>query len=183
MPIITCLHCGKEVEAKRVTKKYCSELCASRARSDFPKERTCVECGKIFKVETRGDAARRTCSQSCAKRRNSKRSKKWMDDHPGAMKKYNRNRTDKNPSAWNESNANIRVEILNLLGGKCIVCDVTNRFWLHIDYVPTTRGKPHRHPRHLKYIREHVGDFRLLCANHHYELTLTGKIEGTDITQ
>ena len=25
--------------------------------------------------------------------------------------------------------------------------------------------------------------FRILCANHHYELTLTGKIEGTDIVQ
>jgi hypothetical protein len=38
-------------------------------------------------------------------------------------------------------------------------------------------------PRLLAYIRKNKDNFRLLCANHHYELTLTGMIEGTDITQ
>lgn len=63
------------------------------------------------------------------------------------------------------------------------MCGVDNPFWLHVDYIPTSRGEQYRHPRHFKYVSEHLDDFRILCANHHYELTLTGRIEGTDITQ
>jgi hypothetical protein len=54
---------------------------------------------------------------------------------------------------------------------------------LHVDYIPTMRGSKFRHPRHLRWVMDHIQDFRILCANHHYELTLTGQIEGTDITQ
>ena len=99
------------------------------------------------------------------------------------MIQYNKNRTEKNPTIWQEKTRKERLEIIALLGGSCVVCAANNPNWLHVDYIPTTRGKPYRHPRHLRFVREHMNEFRLLCANHHYELTLTGKIEGTDITQ
>lgn len=99
------------------------------------------------------------------------------------MTKYNKARLIKNPGAWRDKHRRERLEAIRLLGGKCVVCGAINPNWLHVDYVPTTNGKPYRHPRHLKYIREHLEDFRLLCANHHYELTLTGQIQGTEITQ
>jgi len=51
------------------------------------------------------------------------------------------------------------------------------------DRVAGTRGARYRHPRHWAYIKRHPDQFRILCANHHLELTLTHKIEGTDIIQ
>ena len=99
------------------------------------------------------------------------------------MDRIHKGRAVKNPGMWREKHRAERSQAIALLGGGCVVCGVTNPNWLHIDYVPTTNGKPYRHPRHLKFIREHEADFRLLCANHHYELTLTGKIAGTPITQ
>ena len=44
-------------------------------------------------------------------------------------------------------------------------------------------GTGFRHPRHKKWVLDNIKDFRLLCANHHYELTLSGKIKGTNIKQ
>ena len=183
MLTITCQFCHKEVQTERKTRKYCSDLCASRARTGFPKERTCNQCGKTFQVLTRGDANRQYCTQKCSKKANSKNVKGWVDEHPGIMKQYNANRVAKNPKTWQEKWQKERLAILELLGGKCVVCGVVNPNWLHVDYIPTTRNKPHRHPRNIAYIRSHKEDFRLLCANHHYELTLTGAIEGMDITQ
>jgi hypothetical protein len=107
----------------------------------------------------------------------------WNKDHPESMKGYNQSRKAKNPSVWAEKHRQERLAIINLLGGKCIVCGVNNPNWLHVDYKPTTRNETYRHPRHYRFISEHAEFFRLLCANHHYELTLTGKIEGTEITQ
>jgi len=46
-----------------------------------------------------------------------------------------------------------------------------------------SRELRYRHPRHLGFVMANLDAFRLLCANHHYELTLTGAIAGTDITQ
>ncbi len=99
------------------------------------------------------------------------------------MDQYNANRLAKNPGAWRDQARSGRLRVLAMLGGRCIVCGVTNPSWLHADYIPTSIGKKYRHPRGVAWVRDHIEDFRLLCANHHYELTLTGKIEGTDITQ
>lgn len=99
------------------------------------------------------------------------------------MAPYNAARVAKNPGANRDTYPSNRAAIIDLLGGRCIVCGVANPNWLHVDFIPTTRNTPYRHPRHLKYVKEHLDLFRLLCANHHYELTLTRKIEGTDITQ
>ena len=180
---IVCLYCGKEVDAQRRTKKFCSPTCAQRHAKNYPKTRKCGECGEEFQVLTRSDCNRRYCSERCAKKHNSKALRIWHKDHPEAQDRYEQTRMAKNPGAWKEKSRQDRLQIIALLGGKCIVCGVDNPNWLHVDYIPTTRGKPFRHPRHLRFIQENIDDFRLLCANHHYELTLTGTIEGTDITQ
>jgi hypothetical protein len=149
----------------------------------MPKMRHCRECEAEFEVKERADANRQHCSKQCAKRHNYKTIKGWMEDHPGAMKKYNANRLAKNPGAYRDKSRADRRKIIEILGGACIVCGVTNQAWLHADFIQTTRELRYRHPRHLAYIRRHPEQFRLLCANHHYELTLTGRIEGTDIVQ
>lgn len=178
-----CQHCGALFEAQRKTRKFCSRACANRSSWAAEKTRNCLHCGNSFPLKSAADANRKHCSKACAKAHNVKRIKDWNQDHPDAMKQYNANRTNKNANAYKEQSRKERLAILELLGGKCIVCGVDNPNWLHVDYIPTTRGTPYRHPRHLRYVREHITNFRLLCANHHYELTLTGKIEGTDITQ
>ncbi len=129
------------------------------------------------------DANRRHCSNACAKKSVQKSTLAFYEKNPGYTGRINQRRLVKNPGMWRGKHRNERLREIDLLGGRCIVCGVTNPNWLHVDYIPTTNGKPYRHPRHLSYIREHLSDFRLLCANHHYELTLTGMIQGTTITQ
>ena len=134
-------------------------------------------------MRERSDANRQHCSKRCAKRHHTKTVGDWRKDHPNAMARYNQRRLAKTPGAWKEKARAGRLAIIALLDGHCVACRTSNPLWLHVDYIPTTRDKPFRHPRHLAYIRDHREDFRLLCANHHYELTLTGRIEGVDITQ
>jgi len=99
------------------------------------------------------------------------------------MKRYNQNRKTKDPLVWKKQHRATRMKILNLLGAKCVVCGVENPLWLHVDFIPTQRNEQYRHPRHLAFVRRNPDLFRVLCANHHYELTLSGAIEGSDITQ
>lgn len=186
--IITCIVCGKEAEAKRRDKKFCSEQCSNyyfnhRRSPNQTGTRLCKHCGTEFPVGNRGDANRRYCSKECAKNAESKQISTWHYENPDAMKGYNKNRIEKDPNVWKKKDRRGRAEALQLLGGKCIVCGADNPNWLHIDYIAGSRGLKYRHPRHIAYIRKHLEEFRILCANHHYELTLTGKIEGTDITQ
>jgi hypothetical protein len=183
MKQVTCQNCGKVFEAQRRTRKFCSVSCANRATWAAEKTRPCRQCGTPFPLRSGADANRQHCSQACAKKSVQKSTKAFYDRNPGYMDKIQKERVVKNPGMWREKHRKERLEIIRLLGGKCIVCAVTNPNWLHVDYVPTTNGKPYRHPRHLKFVREHANDFRLLCANHHYELTLTGKIAGTTIMQ
>ncbi len=179
-----CLCCGAVISCLRKTKKFCSRKCCTRHRNGYPKSRACLECGAMFKIISKQhDANRKYCTTTCSKRANGRRVKKWIGDHPEAQKNYNKKRIEKNPSEWREKARQERLKAIELLGGCCCVCGVLNPNWLHVDYIPTMRGKGGRHARHLAFVRNHVEDFRLLCANHHYELTQTGKIEGTEITQ
>lgn len=139
----------------------------------------CEVCGD----EYMGTAVQKTCSDTCRKVKYSGYSKEWAEKHPGKMKTYNNNRCKKDPEVWRKKQDQERLEIIDALGNQCVACGVTNPNWLHVDYIPTMIGTGVRHPRHKRYVLEHLSDFRLLCANHHYELTLTGKIEGTNITQ
>jgi endogenous inhibitor of DNA gyrase (YacG/DUF329 family) len=183
MKTIICLYCGERVEAKRPNrKKFCSNRCAQRFAKNLPSKRECKICGREFKI-VKGGQNRKYCSEKCSKKAYTKQTLAWHERNPNSMKKYNKKRKAKNPGVWREKYRRERAEAIKMLGGKCIVCGASNPNWLHIDYKPTTIDKPYRHPRHLKYIKEHIIEFRILCANHHYELTLTGKIEGTSITQ
>ncbi|HEY0108283.1 MAG TPA: hypothetical protein VGB67_01580 [Fibrella sp.] len=143
-------------------------------------DRVCVICSKEYKAVS---PLQKTCSKDCRDINNAPRHQRFKEKHPEAMKVYNANRVTKDPLIWRRKLETDRIKILQELGGKCIVCGVTNKNWLHVDYIPTMVGTGMRHPRHLKWVLEHKEDFRILCANHHYELTITGKIEGTNITQ
>lgn len=184
MKTTTCLSCKTEIEFQRITKKFCSRKCSCRHRNGYPRSRTCLECGSIFQVLTQqADANKKYCAERCSKRANNRIVKKWIGDHPDARKKYTKTRLEKFPGMWRDKARAERLESLRILGGACCVCGVKNPNWLHVDYVPTRRGKGGRHARHLAFVKRNLKDFRILCANHHYELTLTGKIKGTEITQ
>jgi len=51
---LTCLQCGKEFQAKQIDRaKYCDNKCeqtARRKRGDDLVDRSCVACGKIFRI-------------------------------------------------------------------------------------------------------------------------------------
>lgn len=142
--------------------------------------RVCIICNKKYKAVS---PLQKTCSQECRKNKNRKIQKDFKLRHPDKQREYNENRLKKNPDAWREKTRNDRIEIINVLGGKCLACGHDNPLHLHIDYIPTMIGSGMRHPRHKRWILDNINDFRLLCANHHYELTTTGKIQGTNITQ
>ena len=180
-----CLHCNNEVVG-RPDKKFCSTRCYQRHwydRPSFPYERKCKVCKRPFMVSDRSDANRKYCSQNCSRKAYAKGIKVWHELHPGKMREYRNRSEKKNVVRWREKGRKERAEILQLLGGSCIVCRVSNSVWLHVDYIPTTRTERFRHSRTLKFVSAHRDLFRILCANHHYELTLTGQIAGTDIVQ
>jgi hypothetical protein len=181
--LITCAYCAKEVEAQRVTKKFCSTVCAQRHARGWPKTRQCRHCGAEFEVRERADANRQHCSKECAKNHATKTVRSWIAERPEMVKVYRQNQLAKDPDYDRRRWQDRRGRILDLLGARCVVCGATNPHWLHVDFIPTGRGQPYRHPRHFRYVSEHLDLFRVLCANHHYELTLTGRIEGSDITQ
>jgi len=183
MVTFICQHCGKEATAQRKTRRFCSVACANRSVWAGTKTRRCRECGKSFPLQSAADANRQHCSKACSKKSVQKSTLAFYKRNPGYMDHIHKERVVKNPGMWRDKHRAERQAALELLGGKCLVCSVSNPNWVHVDYIPTTNGKPYRHPRHLKYIKDHASDFRLLCANHHYELTLTGMIAGTTITQ
>lgn len=180
-----CVQCGGAVVG-RPDKKFCSSKCYQRHwydRPPFPYARNCRACLMPFTVASRDDANRQYCSQACSKLAQRKGSKVWLRLHPEKQAEYTANRLSKNKDYWRDQGRSERKRILEMLGGKCIVCGVANPSWLHVDYVPTTRNERFRHSRAPKFVSANLNLFRILCANHHYELTLTGKIEGTDIVQ
>ena len=181
-----CEHCKKPLGICRPDKKFCSTKCYQRHwydRPSFPYKRTCRACKKPFVVSERADANRQYCGRACATEAARKGSKTWINLHPEKRSEYSQNEKRKNPHVWRDRRRADRTEILNLLGGKCLACGTNNPLWLHVDYVPTCKNERHRHSTTLKFVRANLSLFRVLCANHHYELTLTGKIEGTDIGQ
>jgi hypothetical protein len=195
-PLAIDLYCGLGVErecsqcgspfAGRSNKQFCSTKCYQRHwynRPPFPYERECRCCGVPFIVSARDDANRQYCGKACAKLAQRKGSIAWLRLHPEKPAEYGRNAKKKNTHVWRDRRRKDRTTILELLGGKCIVCGTRNPAWLHVDYIPTSKNERHRHSRTLKFVLANIQQFRLLCANHHYELTLTGKIEGTDIVQ
>lgn len=183
----TCLHCTGQISpSARPDKKFCSTRCYQRHwydRPPFPYVRDCKTCNASFVVSRRDDANRKYCSQNCSRRAQQKGIGVWNKLHPGKLKEYRDRSLAKNPTRWADERRKQRKQILTALGGECVACHVKNPNWLHVDYIPTTRNERFRHSRTLKFTLANLHLFRILCANHHYELTLTGKIEGTSIVQ
>jgi hypothetical protein len=183
MRSIVCAHCGKQFESQRITRKFCSRTCSNRSAWAVTQTRACRHCGGDFPVNGVRDANRQHCSKECAKNHASKTVSTWQAEHAEMRAVYRANQLTKDPEYERKRWQDRRGRILDLLGGRCIVCGASNPAWLHVDFIPTGRDRVFRHPRHFRYVSEHLELFRVLCANHHYELTLTGRIEGTEITQ
>lgn len=146
------------------------------------KRRSCIICNSEYDAVA---PMQKTCSVECRKVHYASNRKRFHAKNPDSMKVYNRNRKAKNPNVWKDKYHADRNAVIKRLGGKCCVrkCGVKNPLHLHIDYIPTMIGTGFRHPRHKKWMLDNIKDFRLICANHHYELTITGKIVGSKITQ
>jgi hypothetical protein len=173
----SCGLCGVPLLGKRPDAAFCSDRCYDRRKRNPATQRACAFCGTAFPLRDLSDSNRRYCSRQCAKNASAKKVAQWKLDHPGYMEPYNARRLAKNPGAWVEKSRANRAEALRLLGGKCVVCGVSNPAWLHIDFVPGSKGLRYRHSRGIAFVRRNLSFFRILCANHHYELTLTGRIE------
>jgi hypothetical protein len=177
--VFTCEHCGRSATSKRPEAKFCSEPCRNRRHRSQPLSRKCGNCGSRIKAE----GNRRYCSRTCSKIARRQQDAAWRLKHPDAQSMYNARRAARRPNEERTRKGAERGEVIAALGGKCEACGIDNPIWLEIDYRPTTRGKRFRHSRGRKFIMSHLSDFRLLCANHHRELTLTGRVAGTSITQ
>ena len=74
--IVKCVVCGKEFEAQKSTKKYCSTECSNAMRRQkwtnrdktvkvaLMPEKECPICGKIFRPKNAA-ANQRTCCYDC----------------------------------------------------------------------------------------------------------------------
>jgi hypothetical protein len=180
-----CVYCKESIQG-RSDKKFCNPRCAQRyknGRQKMPFVRECLVCKGDVLIAKTGDANRKYCSQKCAKKAYTKGIGIWKELNHEKLGIYHRDRVKKNAEVYKQQARSERKRILQFLGGKCVVCCVENPSWLHVDYIPTNKGDAYRHSRTLKFTFANPHLFRILCANHHYELTLTGKIEGTSIEQ
>ena len=143
-------------------------------------DRVCTICNKNYKAVA---PLQKTCSEDCRNIKNKKLKESYGTKYTDRKKKYAENRMKKNPNIWKDKYRRERLEVIKALGSKCKACGHSNVIHLHIDYIPTMIGTGQRHPRHKKWFMDNLKDLRLLCANHHYELTTTGAIEGTSIKQ
>lgn len=144
--------------------------------------RICTICSSEYKAVA---PLQKTCSKECRKSKNTTSRHAFHAENPDKQKEYYKNAVKRDPTLNIKRKKRDREEIIALLGGKCCVsyCEVCNPLHLHADYVPTMKNTGYRHPRHRKWMIDNIKDFRLLCANHHYELTITGSIERTNIKQ
>lgn len=83
------------------------------------------------------------------------RKRKWYEKNKETILAYHRKRQSE-----------IRDEIVGSLGGRCCICGEINRKWLHLDRI---KGGPH--DRTADWIKKHIKEFQVLCANHHNEKT------------
>lgn len=65
--------------------------------------------------------------------------------------------------------SNQRKKLVNLLGGKCVVCGETEEDFLEFDHIKPVRGK--REGNSIMQVKKHPERFQLLCANCHRRKT------------
>jgi hypothetical protein len=77
-----CQHCGKEfILYSRHTQKYCSGECRQRyyycrAKLPYPKEKTCLFCGKVFMAKSHRE---KYCGDDCNSAAQRRRFDKYRD--------------------------------------------------------------------------------------------------------
>ena len=143
-------------------------------------KRNCYYCGVEFEIDTSviGTLNRRYCCYAHSKMANLKRMRLWRQNNKETGKIYYERRTQKHPEVWKEKYYKRRNELIEFLGGKCIVCNETNKLWLQIDYKIGSKGYGWRHPRNKMFILKNKDDFQILCANHHQEKTIRENYKG-----
>lgn len=136
----------------------------------------CRYCGKNVPA---GNSRRKYCSHAC-------KVNWWHRNHPSVTKNWKR----KNKDRWNlisrRSYWKIRRRVLDLLGGKCVVCGIDDIRILQVNHLRGDGGdsrKRHGSQRsgdQTRLFREIVDgslpreDFDIRCANHNilYEYEL-----------
>lgn len=138
-----CKKCGKQFVCYH-NGKYCSRDCYWNSR--WSKNKTCKTCGK--KLIT---GQYRYCSRECMK--------KYWDKNDYHLNKKKRMRDRK-------------IEIMKLLGGKCVKCGNTDFRVLDINHKDKNKKKrpPKLHYTMSNRLREwskNISNLELLCANCH----------------
>jgi hypothetical protein len=82
-------------------------------------------------------------------------------------------KTHNTVAAQRRYNKRLRALVLKLLGGKCARCPWKDPRALQIDHkngnTPEGRRRMQRaNASHLRYVRDHLDEFQLLCANHNW---------------
>lgn len=148
-----CVICGKEFEAIKSTKKYCSNACMNQARrerwknkqhttdSQMP-EKVCLICGKIFRPKN-GAANQRTCCYECM------------------------------PDGVQLTRGGFLAKIKEIRGGTCVHCGYNKCLaaleFHHVD--PTQKDFTISNDRfHLQDALKETQKCILLCSNCHKEL-------------
>lgn len=103
------------------------------------------------------------------------RTHRFKKEQPEAFRAIRKRYYDRNRE-WilekgKKQTESIRKNVSSQLGGKCIVCGESNERYLHFD-----RIKGGFHHSNVRWVRDHIGEFQILCANHHNEKTVYKEI-------
>ena len=131
----------------------------------------CVICGEEFTVKF---SNHKFCSEKCAKQNK----REYHKDYYLKNRKTFRDYFWKNRERRRENNKKRylkrKLEIDQILGTKCVICDGTYRLICHEIY-----GKPHS--THKSYILKHPQDFTRLCYLCHKFLHRLAEQTGVSI--
>jgi len=134
----TCLNCGNKLIGKQ--KKYCSHNCACNywTKTNYSyyqknKEKMREYMRKYYKIWRRKnpDKFRETL-------------RRYRQKHPEKFAIYQKNKKDK---------SNLRIDIINILGNKCMKCNSTDNLEIH----------------HLTYPVTKINDLIILCKKCHID--------------
>lgn len=153
--IVKCIVCGKEIEAQKSTKKYCSKECGNAMRrmkwanrdktekiQKIMPEKQCPICGKFFRPKT-ASANQRTCCYNCM------------------------------PDGTQLTRGAFLIKIKEHRGGKCIKCGYNKCLkaleFHHLDPTQKDFTISNDHFKLLEAVEESKKCI-LLCSNCHREL-------------
>lgn len=166
MKIKHCSNCGKEYAVKSNAQKKC----------DSCREVICGVCGKRFIPSHK---KQRYCSQKCYL------SLRFANNHKckqcGKHSEYSFCSDRCRKDYWNKNGYKThtkkrfwkqKTDILNKLGGKCIVCGENDFRLLDIDHIDKHKKKmfknhQYTNTRRLKEWKENMDNLRLLCVKCH----------------